>query len=227
MLPRWNGARRSTFISLTPTQGRDFIRLSHLWLIIVSIIALKLKDRPWWNLRGTEMTDGGRGPEHGQNTLVSKTCSFMLDNGGRKGGAVGYKSRFQPAEGSHHFGYNNNLIHVASFKRLNSKTKLKEWCCVMFFHTLRLFLMPRRSKIAKLLAGRTPDAVTTVETSSPERQFLFRLFILPLGHSKCHHATMATRSTKSQHGLISVISRWIEPGLQAFPCTLKRWLLIL
>lgn len=31
------------------------------------------------------MTDGGRGPEHGQNTLVSKTCSFMLDNGGREG----------------------------------------------------------------------------------------------------------------------------------------------
>lgn len=129
------------FLYLTPRQGRDFIRLSHLWLIVVSIIALKLKDRPWRNLRGTEMTDGGRGPEHGQNTLVSKTCSLMLDKGGREGVAVGYNSRVQPAEGSHCFGCrNDNLIHVASFKRLNSQTRLNECYCVMFSQTLRLFL---------------------------------------------------------------------------------------
>lgn len=56
---------RGDFLYLVPRQGRDFIRLSPHWLMVVSIMALKLKDRPWWNLRGTEMTDGGRGPEHG------------------------------------------------------------------------------------------------------------------------------------------------------------------
>ena len=55
------------------------------------------------------MTNGGRGPEHGQNRLVSKTCSIMEKEGreGRErregekgGGAVAYSSSFQPAEGS-------------------------------------------------------------------------------------------------------------------------------
>lgn len=62
-----------------------------------------------------------------------------------------------------------------------------------------------------------PDAATTVGTSGPGRQFLFRLFTLPSRHSQCRHAIMATRSAKSQHGLISVISRRVAPGLQAFP----------
>lgn len=45
----------------------------------------------------------------------------------REGGALGYNSRVQTAGGSHHFGNKNqNLIHVASFNRLKSKTKLKE-----------------------------------------------------------------------------------------------------
>lgn len=38
---------------------------------------------------------------------------------------MGYNCRFEPAEGSRCFGYNNNLIHVASCKRLNSKTKFE------------------------------------------------------------------------------------------------------
>lgn len=84
-LPRWNGARRSTFIYLTPRQGRDFICRSHLWLIIVNVMAPQLKDRPSWNLRGTEMTDGGKGPGHGQNTLVSKS-SCWIKEGGRGSG---------------------------------------------------------------------------------------------------------------------------------------------
>lgn len=65
-LPRWNRVLRSTFIYLTPRQGRDFICLLRLWLMIVSIIVLKLKDRPWWILRGTEMTDGGGGQNTGR-----------------------------------------------------------------------------------------------------------------------------------------------------------------
>lgn len=65
-----------------------------------------------------------------------------------------------------------------------------------------------------------PDAVMTVETS-PERPFLFHWFFLPSRHSERRHATIATRSTKSQHWLIRVISRGIVPGLQAFLRTLK------
>lgn len=65
------------------------------------------------------------------------------------------------------------------------------------------------------------DAVMTVETSSPERPFLFHLLFLPSRHSERRHATIATWSTKSQHGLIRVISRGIVPGLQAFLRTLK------
>lgn len=96
----------------------DFILLLLPWLIFVSVAALTSVEPP-----GNQDDRWGEGwgeSEHGQNTPVHETSSFMLGKGWGVGG--GYNSGFQPAEGNHCFGYNSNFIYVGSFKEATMKS---------------------------------------------------------------------------------------------------------
>lgn len=55
------GEPNGPFIHHPPMHVHDFILLLLPWQIFVSVAALKLRDRPRWNLQGTKTTDGGRG----------------------------------------------------------------------------------------------------------------------------------------------------------------------